>query len=106
MDGRTQAGELGAELGMTPIYAPSRMPEDRDPGVGLGLAILSRFPIRRVEQHQLSEDTIALRAEIRLGSRSLHFITSYLDWEEDHEQQRLEQAGVLADLVSDLKSIA
>ena len=102
MDGRTQAGELGAELGMTPLFAPSRMPADPHPGVRLGLAILSRFPVRRVEQHPLSDDTIALRAEIRLGSRSMHFVTSCLDWEEDHEQERLEQADALAELVTEL----
>jgi endonuclease/exonuclease/phosphatase family metal-dependent hydrolase len=50
------------------------------------------------------EDTVALRAEVRLGSRSLHFITTCLDWEEDHHQERLVQAAALAGLVSRLKS--
>ncbi|HWD83663.1 MAG TPA: endonuclease/exonuclease/phosphatase family protein [Kribbella sp.] len=103
-DAGAQTGQLGLELGMTPVFAPSRMPPDPDPGVQLGLGILSRFPLRDVEQHPLSDGTVALRAEIRLGTDSLHFITSCLDWEEDHQQQRFEQATSLAALVSDLKT--
>ena len=103
-DGEAQTGQLGLELGMTPVFAASRMPPDPDhPGVQLGLGILSRFPLRDVEQHTLSTGTVALRAEIRLGTDSLHFITSCLDWEEDHQQQRLEQATSLAALVSELE---
>lgn len=101
-DGQAQTGLLGFELGMTPVFAPSRMPADPDPDVRLGLGILSRFPLREVEQHMLSEDTVALRAEIRVGTSSLHFITSCLDWEEDHEQERLAQATALAELATEL----
>ncbi|MFF0267170.1 endonuclease/exonuclease/phosphatase family protein [Kribbella sp. NPDC004536] len=103
-DAEAQTGLLGFELGMTPVFAPSRMPRDPDPGVQLGLGILSRFPLVDVEQHTLSTGTVALRAEIRLGTDSLHFITSCLDWEEDHQQQRFEQATSLAALVSELKA--
>src|SRR4051794_890685 len=77
-DGQLQTDLLGFELGMTPVFARSRMPRDPDPDVDLGLGILSRFPLREIERHSLSADTIALRAEIRLGAHSLHFITSCL----------------------------
>ncbi|TCC37454.1 endonuclease/exonuclease/phosphatase family protein [Kribbella capetownensis] len=102
VDGLTQATVLGAELGMASAFAPSRMPRDAHPGVRLGLGILSRFPFRAVERHKLSGDTVALRGEIRLGRRSLHFITSCLDWEEDRQRERLAQAQALATLVSEL----
>jgi endonuclease/exonuclease/phosphatase family metal-dependent hydrolase len=102
-DGQAQTDLLGFELGMTPVFAPSRMPRDPDPDVGLGLGILSRFPLRAVEQHTLSTGTVALRAEIRLGTNSLHFITSCLDWEEDHQRERFAQASSLASLVSELR---
>ncbi|MEU8226291.1 endonuclease/exonuclease/phosphatase family protein [Kribbella sp. NPDC048915] len=101
---QSQTELLGFELGMSPVFAPSRMPRDPDPDVRLGLGILSRFPLREVQQHRLSADTIALRAEIRLGEKSLHFVTSCLDWEEDHEAERRAQAGCLADLVRELRS--
>ncbi|MFD7160523.1 endonuclease/exonuclease/phosphatase family protein [Kribbella sp. NPDC059898] len=103
-DGRTQARLLGFELGMTPVFAQSRMPTDPDPDVHLGLGILSRFPLRAIEQHKLSADTVALRAEVRVGVHSLHFITSCLDWEENHERERLAQAESLAALVSELRA--
>jgi endonuclease/exonuclease/phosphatase family metal-dependent hydrolase len=49
IEGQAQTGQLGLELGMTPVFAPSRMPADPDPDVHLGLGILSRFPLRDVE---------------------------------------------------------
>jgi endonuclease/exonuclease/phosphatase family metal-dependent hydrolase len=103
-DGQAQTGLLGFELGMFSAFAPSRMPSDPDPGVRLGLGVLSRFPLREVEQHTLSTGTVALRAEIRLGTSSLHFVTSCLDWEEDHQQERFAQATSLAALVSELRA--
>ncbi|MEV6889750.1 endonuclease/exonuclease/phosphatase family protein [Kribbella sp. NPDC051137] len=103
-DDQAQPRLLGFELGMTSVFAPSRMPRDPDPDVHLGLGILSRFPLWHVERHTLSTGTVALRAEIRLGTESLHFITSCLDWEEDHQEQRFAQATSLAELVSELKA--
>lgn len=103
-DGQAQTGLLGFELGMFSAFAPSRMPRDPNPDVRLGLGILSRFPLREVEQHTLSTGTVALRAEIRLGTDSLHFVTSCLDWEEDHQQERFAQATSLAALVSELRA--
>jgi endonuclease/exonuclease/phosphatase family metal-dependent hydrolase len=99
---RRQADLLGAELGMSSAFALSRMPGDPDPGVQLGLAVLSRYPLRGVERCPLSDETAALRAEIRLGHRSLHFLTTCLDWEEDHERQRLQEVDGLLELVSKL----
>lgn len=101
-ENQEQIALLGFELGMTPVFAPSRMP--RGPDVQLGLGILSRFPLREVERHTLSTRTVALRAEIRLGTGSLHFITSCLDWEEDYQQERFAQATSLAALVTELKA--
>ena len=105
-DGRSQTHQLGFELGMSPAFAPSRMPRDPHPDVHLGLGILSRFPLRDVEQHNLSEGTVALRAEIRLGARSLHFVTSCLDWEENHERERLAQAEALPQPVPRARGMA
>jgi endonuclease/exonuclease/phosphatase family metal-dependent hydrolase len=104
IDGQNQADVLAAELGMSSAFAASRMPRDPHPDVRLGLGILSRFPFLAVEKHRLSADTVALRAEVRFGTRALHFITSCLDWEEDHHRERLAQAAALAELVSGLKS--
>ncbi|MFI6718584.1 endonuclease/exonuclease/phosphatase family protein [Kribbella sp. NPDC050470] len=97
-----QADVLGAELRMSSAFAVTRMPRDPDPEVELGVAILSRYPLLRAEQHALSDETVALRAEIRLGDRSLHFLTTCFDWEEDRE--RLEQADRLAALASSLSA--
>lgn len=99
-----QVEALSAELGMSSAFAASRMPRDPDPDVRLGLGILSRFPLRAVEKHRLMDDTVALRAEVRLGTRGLHFITCCLDWEEDHQRERLAEAVALAELVAELKS--
>ncbi len=103
-DGTSQASMLGAELRLSSTFAPSRMPRDPDPGVQLGLAVLSRYPFLGIERHALAGETIALRAEIRLGERSLHFLTTCLDWEEDHDTQRAEQAGALVELVEKLSA--
>ncbi|TDU83903.1 endonuclease/exonuclease/phosphatase family metal-dependent hydrolase [Kribbella voronezhensis] len=104
-DGTSQADMLGAELRMSSTFAPSRMPRDPDPGVQLGLAVLSRYPFLGIERHPLAGDTIAVRAEIRLGDRSLHFLTTCLDWDEDHDAQRAEQAGALLELVEKLSAV-
>jgi endonuclease/exonuclease/phosphatase family metal-dependent hydrolase len=97
-----QADLLGAELGMSSAFASSRMPQDPDPDVQLGLGILSRYPLVGVGQHRLSDETIALRAEIRFGDRNLHFLTTCLDWEEDHHGERRRQADALAELTTNL----
>jgi endonuclease/exonuclease/phosphatase family metal-dependent hydrolase len=99
-----QVETLAAELGTSSAFAASRMPRDPDPDVRLGLGILSRFPLRAVEEHRLTDETIALRAEVPLRTRGLHFVTSCLDWEENHHHERLSQAAALAELVSELKS--
>jgi endonuclease/exonuclease/phosphatase family metal-dependent hydrolase len=101
-DGTSQARMLGTELRMSSTFAASRMPRDPDPDVQLGLAVLSRYPFVGIQRHPLTDDTIALRAEIRLGDRSLHFLTTCLDWEEDHGSQRAEQAVALVELVEKL----
>ena len=101
---QTQADLLAAELGMWSAFAPSRMPRDPDPDVRLGLAVMSRFPFRRVERHRLFEDTIALRAEVRMGNHNLHFVTTRLDWEDDHRRERQAEADALTDLVTELVS--
>ncbi|MGZ0146049.1 endonuclease/exonuclease/phosphatase family protein [Kribbella sp. WER1] len=38
-----------------------------------------------------------------MGTDSLHFITSCLDWEEDHERERIVQADSLAALVKEIQ---
>ncbi|MGW7681733.1 endonuclease/exonuclease/phosphatase family protein [Kribbella sp. NPDC054772] len=103
-DGQAQADLLGYELGMTAVFAPSRMPKDPAPDVQLGLGILSRYPLKRIEHHTLSSGTVALRAEIALGRGNLHFITSCLDWEEDHQRERFAQASALAAVVAELRT--
>lgn len=102
MGDQRQVDLLGAELGMSSAFALSRMPGDPDPAARLGLAILSRYPLLGVERCPLSAETVALRGEIRLGHRSLHFLTTCLDWEEDHGRERLEQVDSLLELVSKL----
>jgi endonuclease/exonuclease/phosphatase family metal-dependent hydrolase len=102
VDGTSQPAQLGAELGMSSAFAPSRMPRDPHPGVVLGLGILSRYPLQAVQEHELTPNTVALRGEVRLGGERLHFITSCLDWEEDHDAERRQQAEALASLVSTL----
>jgi endonuclease/exonuclease/phosphatase family metal-dependent hydrolase len=96
VDDVVQAEALGAEMRMSSAFAESRMPRDPDPDVRLGLGILSRVPLRAVEQHRLTDDTVALRAEVRLCTHGLHFVTSCLDWEENYHHERSAQAAALA----------
>ncbi|MGZ0146050.1 endonuclease/exonuclease/phosphatase family protein [Kribbella sp. WER1] len=63
-----QTEVLGFELGMTSVFAPSRMPQD--PEVHLGLGILSRFPLLRVERHALSSGTRCRAGRSHSGLRS------------------------------------
>jgi endonuclease/exonuclease/phosphatase family metal-dependent hydrolase len=98
----SQVDLLAAELGMSSAFAPSRMPQGVDADGQLGLGILSRYPIVGVDQYPLSGETIALRTEIWFGDHSLHFLTTCLDWEEDHHRERERQVDALIELTTKL----
>jgi endonuclease/exonuclease/phosphatase family metal-dependent hydrolase len=100
----TQADVLGARLGLDTTFAKSRMPQDEDPEVELGLAVMSRWPLSAVHQHRIGGETIALHAELALPGHQVHFLTTCLDWEEDHDDERMAQAEALGELVGQLRS--
>jgi endonuclease/exonuclease/phosphatase family metal-dependent hydrolase len=101
----TQAARLGAELGLYATFARSRMPDDSDPEVELGLAVLSRWPLSAVRRHRLpsaaGSQTVALQVEAEHPEGPLHVMTTCLDWEEDHAQQRRRQVRALRSLLAD-----
>lgn len=98
----TQADVLGARLGLHAAFAKSRMPTDADPEVELGLAVLSRWPLAAVQRHHVRGETVALHIEPAAPGPRVDFVTTCLDWEEDHAEQRMAQAKVLDELVRDL----
>ena len=71
-----------------------------------GVAILSRFPIRATE-HRLyknlrqAERRGFIRAEVKLGGRVVHFVTTHLDYQ--HDDGRLFEAQQMLAFLSDVK---
>lgn len=71
-----------------------------------GVAILSRFPIRATE-HRLyknlreAERRGFIRAEVKIGGRIVHFVTTHLDYQ--HDDGRLFEAQQMLAFLSDVK---
>lgn len=71
-----------------------------------GVAILSRFPIRATE-HRLyknlreAERRGLIRAEVKIGGRVVHFVTTHLDYQ--HDDGRLFEAQQMLAFLSEVK---
>jgi len=106
-----QAAELAAELGYHHVFAPSKDIGESRPGdyydkdVGLGNALLSRWPIKRHDSISLhgkketSEGRIALFAEIDGPRGLIPAFATHLNWKFEHSHIRQRQATDLANFV-------
>jgi endonuclease/exonuclease/phosphatase family metal-dependent hydrolase len=65
---------------------------------------MSRWPISAVHQHRIWGETIALHAELALPDDRVDFLTTCLDWEEDHVDERMAQAEALNELIGQMQS--
>lgn len=96
-----QLEELGARLGMGWVLAPTRHLRGR----AYGNAVLSRFPIVRHAQYDLTwqtcEPRCCLRADVQVGPRVLHVYNVHLG---TAMRERRHQAGRLATFVHDRRT--
>jgi endonuclease/exonuclease/phosphatase family metal-dependent hydrolase len=108
----TQAHELAAKLGMYAAYATPSLPPPPEPpeapdqvGVEVGVALLSRWPIRETHEHRMRSghrpEIVALAATVDHPEGPLHVIVSCLDWDPELAARRLVQARALAALLTD-----
>jgi endonuclease/exonuclease/phosphatase family metal-dependent hydrolase len=82
-EGRSRAARLAARLDMDYVYAPARLEQEGTHG----LAILSRFPLERIEVMSLphldlsfrARDRIAVAADVVVGDRRLRIVNVHLD---------------------------
>jgi endonuclease/exonuclease/phosphatase family metal-dependent hydrolase len=104
ISGTGQADALAARHGLHATFTRSHMPNDPDEDVELGLAILSRWPIRGAESIRLptgaGPDTVALLVHLRHPDATLHVMTACLDWEEDHQEHRVRQSQELLEILT------
>jgi endonuclease/exonuclease/phosphatase family metal-dependent hydrolase len=110
-DGTTQAERLGAVLGgagMATAFAPTALPPVPDgAGADLGLALLSRWPIRVTETHELPHPgrpgapPTALLSIVEHPRGPLPVIVTCLEWEPRWAADQLAQSEALAALATD-----
>jgi endonuclease/exonuclease/phosphatase family metal-dependent hydrolase len=102
----SQAHWLGDKLGMHAAFAaPSLPPPPEHSEYEVGVGLLSRWPIQRVEEHRMPSrhrsEIVALTALIEHPTGPLHAVVSCIDWEQEYADQRMAQARYLADLLTD-----
>jgi endonuclease/exonuclease/phosphatase family metal-dependent hydrolase len=107
----SQAHGFAAELGMHAAYAAPSLPPPPEPpeapdqaGMEVGVALLSRWPIREVRQRRMPSvhrpEVVALAVTVDHPDGPLHAIVSCLDWDEGAAHRRA-QARALAALLTD-----
>lgn len=112
-DGRGEnlAGWLAERLGMHWTYAASRAPQKwqrriGDPVVGVGNAVLSRWPVVRREVVELppprgeDDGRLALHARIDAPGHEVPFFTAHLSSALDASATRCRQVAALAEFVA------
>ncbi len=109
----TQADELADDLGMyaafaAPSYpaAPASPERPDQAGVELGVALLSRWPITQYEgiampSRHRAWDPVVLRATVDHPAGPLPVLVACLEHATTYSDDRLAQAGLLADLATD-----
>ncbi len=108
--GGNLAASLAAELGLHFAYAPSPEPgkwqrKIGDPTIGIGNAVLSRWPIAESDVRRLpagdepDEGRVALYARIQSPSGSIPFFTTHLNTPWGQSALRREQVRVVAEFV-------
>lgn len=101
----TQADVLAARLGMQAAFEPTSIPPPDQPGVDMGVAILSRWQILQVRRHRLPAvhrpEPAALQATLDHPAGALHVFSSCVEWEDEFADDHLAQTRALAALVAD-----
>ena len=114
-DGTTQPERLAALVGdMTGIWVPTALPPAPDPpgepsqaGAEIGIGLLSRWPIRATEVHELPHaqrpgpPPTALLATLDHPDGPLHVIVTCTEWEPQYAADQLAQSEALAALATD-----
>lgn len=111
----SQAAVLAAPLGLHSVFGGPSLPDLPDPpesddhdGVGLGLAILSRWPIRHSWTHRLpssrAERPVALVAAVDHPDGVLHVVCACAEYHAHLAEDHLAQTRELARLVTDLSA--
>ena len=113
---RDLVGELGESLGMHTAFAPIYSLDPVEPGAPrreYGLALLSRFPITAVDNHELTRKSTVfpdlppgpmpgfLEATLQVGGTSLHVYNTHLDFAGDPTLREIEVAETLEILAAD-----
>lgn len=113
---RDLVGELGESLGMHTAFAPIYSLDPAQPGDPrreYGLALLSRYPILAVENHELTRKSTIfpdlppgpmpgfLEATLQVGKTSLHVYNTHLDYLGDPTLREIEVAETLEILAED-----
>jgi endonuclease/exonuclease/phosphatase family metal-dependent hydrolase len=111
-DESSQAQEFGQMLDMHAAFAAPSLPPVPDPpespdqiGVDLGVAVLSRWPLSRVQHVMLparhrDETVVALLATLDHPRGPLHVIVACVEWDPASVDDHLAQTGALAELAS------
>jgi endonuclease/exonuclease/phosphatase family metal-dependent hydrolase len=108
----TLADLLAGRLGMHAAFAAPSLPPPPDPpqrpdqaGVEVGVALLSRWPVLRVERRRLPSwhrpEVAALAATLDHPAGPLHAVVFCADWEPRRSGLRLAQTRALAGLLRD-----
>jgi endonuclease/exonuclease/phosphatase family metal-dependent hydrolase len=110
--GTSQAEALAQRLGMHSAVATPSLPRPPSPpgspdleGIDVGVALLSRWPIRSVRRHRLPSanrvEPVALLATLDHPDGALHVAVSCVEWEPDLAEDHLAQTRALATLLRD-----
>jgi endonuclease/exonuclease/phosphatase family metal-dependent hydrolase len=113
-DGTSQPERFAGKLGMHAAFTPTALPPAPDPvehadqtGAVVGIGLVSRWPIRATEVHELPHDQrggappTALLSTLDHPRGPLHVIVSCLEWEPHFAADQVAQARALAGLATD-----
>jgi endonuclease/exonuclease/phosphatase family metal-dependent hydrolase len=111
-EGTSQAELLADRLEMhhavgTPSLPPPPVPPESPDqvGIGVGVALLSRWPLLEVREHRLPSthrtEPVALRATLEHPGGPLHVFVSCVEWEPRFVEDHLAQTRALAALLVD-----
>jgi endonuclease/exonuclease/phosphatase family metal-dependent hydrolase len=101
------AAAIGEAVGLrVSAFSPYGNPAETMSPLQGGVAILSRWPIRVVENrrlpsgHAANDHRVALIATLAAPGGDLRVVTTHLSWRPEESEIRLVQAGVLLDYLS------
>lgn len=106
-DGTTQAHELADALGMHAVFAsPSYPPAPKDAAEGLGIAVLSRWPVLDHDAPVMPArhrdwDPVALTVRVDHPTGPLPIVAACLDYGVPYTDDRIAQGNFVADLATD-----